>query len=239
MHLVCSQGHRWDPAGRPVRPGDRDLHCPVCGDLPLAEGVEEVAPSHPADPLAVRQTFLSDGRPSGQTGMSDVQPGPQGNGISWASVDLGPKLPMAVFTSTEIWHPERIGALALYCSDGRWGEACDEFCHRCLQTPRYDRWAIPGGPGWRRASTATTFTRPPVTSSTSWCESMSSSASCSSPITAVRTTETCSSGTPLTACPLKWRTSRQRGDRCATGSRACARNAIWPCDGTIAFPSTG
>jgi hypothetical protein len=59
---------------------------------------------------------------------------------------LGPDLPLAVFTSTERWHPERIGALALYCSDGRWGEAFDEFCHRGLLLPRYDRWAVPGGP---------------------------------------------------------------------------------------------
>lgn len=64
------------------------------------------------------------------------------------SLALGPDLPMAVFTSTEPWHHERIGALALYCSDGRWGEAFDEFCHKCLQIPRYDRWAVPGGPAW-------------------------------------------------------------------------------------------
>src|SRR5262245_42872684 len=61
---------------------------------------------------------------------------------------LGPDLPIPVFTSTEPWHSERIGALALYCSDGRWGEAFDDFCHRCLQIPRYDRWAVPGGPAW-------------------------------------------------------------------------------------------
>jgi hypothetical protein len=65
-----------------------------------------------------------------------------------SGVDLGPSLPMAVFTSLEVWHAERIGALALYCSDGRWGEAFDEFCHRHLLIPRYDRLAVPGGPGW-------------------------------------------------------------------------------------------
>jgi hypothetical protein len=65
-----------------------------------------------------------------------------------SAVDLGPHLPMAVYHSTERWHPERIGALALYCSDGRWGESFDEFCHRYLQIPRYDRWAVPGGPAW-------------------------------------------------------------------------------------------
>jgi hypothetical protein len=69
-------------------------------------------------------------------------------GVSWAEVKLGPKLPMTVFTSTQTWQTERIGALALYCSDGRWGEAFDEFCHRRLLMPRYDRWAVPGGPSW-------------------------------------------------------------------------------------------
>jgi hypothetical protein len=68
--------------------------------------------------------------------------------VSWAGVQLGPSLPMAVFTSSERWNAERIGALALYCSDGRWGEAFDEFCHRRLLIPRYDRFAVPGGPAW-------------------------------------------------------------------------------------------
>src|SRR5262252_4797070 len=68
---------------------------------------------------------------------------PEGNPL-----ELGTELPVTVFTSTERWHPERIGALALYCSDGRWGDAFDEFCHRHLLLPRYDRWATPGGPAW-------------------------------------------------------------------------------------------
>src|SRR5262245_8281142 len=68
--------------------------------------------------------------------------------VEVGSLELGPDLPLAEFTSSERWHPERIGALALYCSDGRWGEAFDEFCHRYLQIPRYDRWAVPGGPAW-------------------------------------------------------------------------------------------
>src|SRR5437868_8957210 len=62
--------------------------------------------------------------------------------------ELSHRLPMAAYHAAERWHPERIGALALYCSDGRWGEAFDEFCHRHLQIPRYDRWAMPGGPAW-------------------------------------------------------------------------------------------
>src|SRR2546421_3588237 len=67
---------------------------------------------------------------------------------SEAVYELSHRLPMAAYHATEIWHPERIGALALYCSDGRWGEAFDEFCHKCLHIPRYDRWVVPGGPVW-------------------------------------------------------------------------------------------
>jgi hypothetical protein len=65
---------------------------------------------------------------------------------------LAPDLPMAVYAASERWHSERIGALALYCSDGRWGEAFDEFCHKHLHIPRYDRWAVPGGPAWLAAA---------------------------------------------------------------------------------------
>jgi hypothetical protein len=63
-------------------------------------------------------------------------------------IELAPDLPVPAFYCTEPWHAERIGAMALYCSDGRWGEAFDEFCHRHLQIPRYDRLAVPGGPAW-------------------------------------------------------------------------------------------
>jgi hypothetical protein len=73
---------------------------------------------------------------------------PPVEGFQWNNIDLGPELPMSVFTSMEVWQPERIGALAIYCSDGRWGEAFDEFCHKRLQIPRYDRLAIAGGPAW-------------------------------------------------------------------------------------------
>jgi GYF domain 2 len=66
--------------------------------------------------------------------------------VDGVRVELAPDLPAPVFYCTESWHAERIGAMALYCSDGRWGEAFDEFCHRHLQIPRYDRLAVPGGP---------------------------------------------------------------------------------------------
>jgi hypothetical protein len=52
------------------------------------------------------------------------------------------------FKSSYSWNPERIRALAIYCSDGRWGDAFDEFCHESLGLPRYDRFAVPGGAVW-------------------------------------------------------------------------------------------
>lgn len=72
-----------------------------------------------------------------------------GQAVQFAGgVQLPPTLPMSIFTSTERWQPERVGALAIYCSDGRWGDAFDEFCHRSLLIPHYDRFAVPGGPAW-------------------------------------------------------------------------------------------
>jgi hypothetical protein len=61
---------------------------------------------------------------------------------------LGNQLPMVAYHAIERYSPERIHALALYCSDGRWGKSFDEFCHRHLRIPHYDRWAVPGGPAW-------------------------------------------------------------------------------------------
>ncbi len=88
--------------------------------------------------IAEVATVLPADAPTVSTNRSDA--------TRWSSVDLGPELPMSVFTSTERWNAERIGAVAIYCSDGRWGEAFDEFCHRNLQLPRYDRLAMAGGP---------------------------------------------------------------------------------------------
>ncbi|RMH12332.1 MAG: hypothetical protein D6695_07040 [Planctomycetota bacterium] len=41
----------------------------------------------------------------------------------------------------------RIRAAAVYCSDGRVGEHFDDFLQNGLGLPRYDRVALPGGPG--------------------------------------------------------------------------------------------
>ena len=49
------------------------------------------------------------------------------------------------FTSSIPFEHERIGAAAVYCSDGRYGEHMDDFLHNCLGLPRYDRVAVPGG----------------------------------------------------------------------------------------------
>jgi len=49
------------------------------------------------------------------------------------------------YTSPLPFVKERVGAAAIYCSDGRYGEAMDEFLHDCLELPHYDRVAIPGG----------------------------------------------------------------------------------------------
>jgi hypothetical protein len=51
----------------------------------------------------------------------------------------------AVYESPVRFHENRIGAAAVYCSDGRFGEHVDDFLHNALKLPRYDRLAVPGG----------------------------------------------------------------------------------------------
>jgi hypothetical protein len=50
------------------------------------------------------------------------------------------------YTSDIPFVTDRIHAAAVYCSDGRWGEAFDDFLTNGLGLPRYDRVALPGGP---------------------------------------------------------------------------------------------
>jgi hypothetical protein len=98
----------------------------------------------PPKPQPVSTNGITDAFPADQrVGMAAL---PEVTEMRWSTVALDPELPMAVFTSMERWNPQRIGAVAIYCSDGRWGEAFDEFCHRHLQIPRYDRLAVAGGP---------------------------------------------------------------------------------------------
>jgi len=55
-------------------------------------------------------------------------------------------LPKAAGFASQIPFDEhRVGAAAVYCSDGRYGEQMDEFLHTGLGLPRYDRLALPGG----------------------------------------------------------------------------------------------
>jgi hypothetical protein len=51
----------------------------------------------------------------------------------------------AVYAGRTPFDPHRVGAAAVYCSDGRFGEQMDEFLHQGLGLPRYDRVAVPGG----------------------------------------------------------------------------------------------
>lgn len=53
--------------------------------------------------------------------------------------------PVKGYDSSVPFDEERVGAAAVYCSDGRFGEQMDEFLHQNLGLPRYDRVAVPGG----------------------------------------------------------------------------------------------
>lgn len=53
--------------------------------------------------------------------------------------------PSAAFVSSVPFEAERVGAAAVYCADGRFGDQMDEFLHQGLALPRYDRVAVPGG----------------------------------------------------------------------------------------------
>jgi hypothetical protein len=54
--------------------------------------------------------------------------------------------PPGSYEASSPYEEVRIHAAAVYCSDGRVGEQMDEFLHRGLALPRYDRVACPGGP---------------------------------------------------------------------------------------------
>ena len=60
-------------------------------------------------------------------------------------IDVQTESPNSIYTATTPFEGKRVGAAAVYCSDGRFGEAMDEFLHEGLALPHYDRVAIPGG----------------------------------------------------------------------------------------------
>jgi hypothetical protein len=49
------------------------------------------------------------------------------------------------YESRHPYDEARIGAAAIYCSDGRVGAHFDDFLQGGLELPRYDRVALPGG----------------------------------------------------------------------------------------------
>jgi len=58
---------------------------------------------------------------------------------------------------SSVWHApvgsfqaERPHTLAIYCSDGRYAEACDWFTEHVLGESRFDQFAVPGGAAWLR-----------------------------------------------------------------------------------------
>jgi hypothetical protein len=53
---------------------------------------------------------------------------------------------MTTYSSPVPYDSSRTHAAALYCSDGRVGEHCDDFILNGLKLPRYDRLCLPGGP---------------------------------------------------------------------------------------------
>lgn len=61
--------------------------------------------------------------------------------------DAGPReAGVGRYESRLPYDAKRIGAGAIYCSDGRIGEHFDDFLQNGLGLPRYDRIALPGGP---------------------------------------------------------------------------------------------
>jgi hypothetical protein len=53
-----------------------------------------------------------------------------------------------LFVSSGPFEPKRVHAVAIYCSDGRYGDHIDQLLHFHLGLPNYDRLAIAGGPAW-------------------------------------------------------------------------------------------
>lgn len=51
------------------------------------------------------------------------------------------------FRASVPFQVNRVRAAAIYCADGRYGDQFDEFLHRELGLPCYDRVALPGGAG--------------------------------------------------------------------------------------------
>ena len=73
------------------------------------------------------------------------------------AVELTRPVGQPAYVSKVPFDEERVGAAAVYCSDGRFGEQMDEFLHKALGLPRYDRVAMPGGAACLAENTTATF----------------------------------------------------------------------------------
>ena len=77
-----------------------------------------------------------------------ARPTPTASISSWVTArpdSVEPGEDLVVYRSDAPYEAERIGAAAVYCSDGRLGAQFDDFLHNALLLPRYDRLAVPGG----------------------------------------------------------------------------------------------
>ena len=62
-----------------------------------------------------------------------------------SSLNVMPQDESTVYESSVRFDENRIRAVAIYCSDGRFGEQIDDFLHNGLKLPRCDRLVVPGG----------------------------------------------------------------------------------------------
>ena len=118
-------GHAASPHGGPLPP------------RPAAQPVHKTAakPAIPAAPVA----------PMGHVPSAApvVHAAPVVSAAPPAPAPAAP--PASAYISEVPFQQPRIGAAAIYCSDGRYGDQMDEFLHHALGLPRYDRVAVPGG----------------------------------------------------------------------------------------------
>ena len=140
---------------------------PIVVRLPLGMAMESVSPRN------ISPLFSNTTPPRG--GLSKRRPGIISAGAAtgrlpddlrdydrdgmWGEGNMSSPDAVTVHTSPVRFQESRIRAAAIYCSDGRFGEAFDDFLHNILKLPRYDRLAVPGGAAclagdilaWRRS----------------------------------------------------------------------------------------
>lgn len=133
---------RWDPdvARELLRVFGLRLTEEQLGSLERVRDLLEAVESAGRDPAA-RSASPAAASASVLEGLLSASPAG-----SAAAPAAAPPAPAGTYESSLPYEEARIGAAAVYCSDGRVGEQMDEFLHRGLALPRYDRLACPGGP---------------------------------------------------------------------------------------------